>query len=183
MKKFGSLVLYLVTAPYTFTVSYGWVLLLWACCAAEKLRWEPTGVLTAQWMPWVVKPRGKTGWRLWKWSTTLGRGIIYQPKHRATPGESPTHIQRHEHVHVRQVEDMMLLGLCLGTIVAIVSHDVWLGLLTWWSSGFWQITNFVSAVLRGGEAYLDSEHERSAYAQVTPDIHGKCWLDQRQTGL
>ena len=88
-------------------------------------------------------------------------------------------IQHHEHVHVRQVEDRMLLSLGVGLVVAFTTGDWWLGLALWASGGAWQIPNFVTAVLRYGlkGVYLGTEHELSAYAQTDARTGGKSWLE------
>jgi hypothetical protein len=162
-------ILYGVTLPYTIVIGYGWVLLMGAIYAAHKLRWERTGVLTAQWRPWAAAR--------WRYSTTLGRGIIYWPGARAEIGEKVTRIQEHEHVHVRQVEDLMLLSFLVGLVVGLVTGNWWLGFALWASGGVWQLPNFVTASLRHGvkNAYRVSEHERSAYAQTDARGTGS-WL-------
>jgi hypothetical protein len=165
-------ILVVFTLPWAITVSWGWVLLMWAIRAAGDLRWERPAVLTAVWKPWAA--------RIWKYSTTLGRGVVYQPSARAAVGEPWTRIQHHEHVHVRQVEDYMLLGFIIGGMVTLASGGNWvLGVVLWWSSGMWQLPNFITAALRGGDAYRDSEHERSAYAQTDEwGAMGESWLDR-----
>lgn len=171
---FGRSLLFLAALPWTLTVGWGWVLLARVLGIATDLRWEGLGVLTAVWRPWVTK--------LWTFSTTLGRGIIYVPTRRAQPGWPWTRIQHHEHVHVRQVEDLMLLSLCVGTCVALASGSWLAGLAIWWSGGAWQLPNFVAALLRGGSPYRDAEHERSAYAQTDDLAGGGMWLDRRGGG-
>jgi hypothetical protein len=170
----GRWIIFAFTLPWTLTIGYGWILLM-RLGAAHKLRWEKTAVLTAEWKPWVVKR--------WHYSTTLGRGIIYQPGLRADPGTAYTRIQEHEHVHVRQIEDLMLLSFVLGLVLGLFTHDWLLGLIVWTSGGMWQLPGFVTAVLRGGNIYRDSEHELSAYAQSDLDLDGpdgKSWLDKHR---
>lgn len=169
--RMGRYLLFLFAAPWSLTVGWGWVLLLALAGAARNLRWEPTGVLTAVWRDWAA--------RRWRYSTTLGRGIIYQENDRAAAGEPWTSIQQHEHVHVRQVEDAMLLSLVLGAVVYGVTANLWLGLSLWWSGGGWQLPNFATAWLRGGDPYRDSEHERAAYAETGKDADGVSWLGRR----
>lgn len=168
--------LYVLTAP-TFI---GWLfpILMMAIYAAKAPRMEPGLVLTAEWRSWVLK--------FWKYSTTISRGIIYQPHHRATPKNPRPRLMRHEHVHVRQAEDRTLLALVVALVVATVAPFPFaVGL---WVSGIaWQLPNFLSAVLRGGHVYRDAEHERSAYAQTDErDIAGAeqpvSWLDQKRPG-
>lgn len=158
MKFLGRLLLFAITLPWSLTVGYGWVFLFCLIGAAHELRWEPTAVLTAIWRPWAAKR--------WRYSTTLGRGIIYHADRRAPRGEPWTTIQDHEHVHIRQVEDLMLLSLCVGSTVYAASGKWWLGLLCWWSGGAWQIPGFATAFLRGGNPYRDAEHERHARSWV-----------------
>lgn len=153
MKKW---ILFFFTLPWTLTVGWGWVFLMCMIGAAHKLKWEGAGVLTATWTDWAVKK--------WRYSTTLGRGIIYQPGWRMPPTRHPSRIQLHEHVHIRQIEDLMLLGFIIGVIAAF--FNPWFGLILWWSSGMWQLPNFITAWLRDGDPYRDSEHERSAYSQT-----------------
>lgn len=129
-------------------------------------------MLTAEWRPWAA--------RMWRYSTTLGRGIIYQPEHRARLGSPWTRIQHHEHLHVRQTEDLMLLGLILGTAVAVLTQDWTLGAVLWWSSGMWQVPNFLTAWMRGGHPYRDAEHEIAAYAATDEDAEGWSWLKRHR---
>jgi hypothetical protein len=161
--------LYLTTAPYSLLVSYPWVLLMCLIRAAHNLRWEKTGVLTAEWRPWAAAK--------WQYSTTLGRGIVYQDIVRNGPGEKYSRIQEHEHVHVRQVEDNMMLSLVVGLVLWPVTGSIWTGLIVWTSGGVWQLTNFITAMMRHGvdHAYRAAEHERSAYAQTDARGAGS-WL-------
>jgi len=161
-------ILFAFTLPWSITVGWGWVGLMILIGAAHKPRWEPTLMLTAQWRPWVEN--------LWEYTTTLGRGIIYQAGAR-----DDARIRAHEAVHVRQVEDMMLLSLFVGLAVGYWSEDWPMALCIWWSGGLWQLPNFLTALLRRGDAYLDSEHERSAYAQTDLQAGGKSWLEKRDS--
>ena len=165
--------LFLFTAPYSIVVGWGWVLLMRLIGAAEDLSWEPTFVLTAEWKPWAAKR--------WQYTTTLGRGIVYQPGWRHDgPVERWSEIQHHEHVHVRQVEDLMLLSFIVGLCVGAATSNWLLGAILWASGGAWQLPNFLGAVMRGGRVYRDSEHERAAYAQA--DVRDeKSWLDENTT--
>lgn len=174
-------ILFGVTLPWTVTVSWGWVIFM-RIFAARDLRWEPGGVLTAVWRPWVTKPR-KNGRPLWRWSTTLGRGIVYQPEaRRPVPSGPPTGVELHEGVHVRQVEDLMFASLVVGAIVAAVTGNWLLGLVVWWSGGAWQAPAFVASGLRSGwtleGVYAQSEHERSARAQTSRFAGAPSWLER-----
>lgn len=166
-------ILFVFTLPWALTISWPWIMLLRAIGAVDELEWEPTGVLTAELRPWTTK--------LWRYSTTLGRGIIYQPGRRAPKGQPWTSIQAHEHVHVRQIEDLMLLSFIVGLVVAVSTGHWGIGLALWWSGGMWQLPDFITAMLRGGNAYRDSEHERSAYAQ-TDLVQGKSWAEPQEGG-
>lgn len=154
---------YLLTAP-TFL---GWLFPLLMCLigAAKDLGFYENGVLAAEWRPWVTK--------FWKYSTTLSRGIVFQP------GVKSRTVQ-HELVHVRQAEDCVLLALSLGVVLGLGHQDFWLGLGVWVSGPAWQVPNFFGAILRGGHVYRDAEHERAAYS-ITNVIGlghvGKSWLE------
>ena len=160
MKLALSIVRYVLTWP-TF-LGYLFPLLMVGVFAAEDLRFEDDGVLTATWRPWVEK--------FWKYHTTLARGMVFQND------ATPKGVQ-HEHVHVRQQEDRVFLALILALVVSIVSLNPW-WMFLWVSGVLWQVPNFLMAVLRGGHVYRDSEHERSAYAQT--DLKGR---SQRQSWL
>lgn len=151
-------------------VGWGYVLLFTAAFAAHSWSFDKENlVLSAVWRPWVAK--------FWKYSTTVSRGIIYHPVSAAN-----ARIREHEMVHVRQVEDRVLLALVLGIVAASLvaaQASPFFTFLGFWVAGVaFQLPNFLGAVLRGGHVYRDSEHERSAYAQT--DIHhtsnGKSWL-------
>lgn len=159
----------LLTWP-AVVIGWGYVLLFAAVQAAHNIRLDKENlVLTATWRPWVT--------RFWKYSTTVSRGVIYHPN-----SVDSARIQEHEMVHVRQVEDRLLLALVLGVVAAILvaAHaDPLMTFLGFWVTGVaFQLPNFLGAVLRGGHVYRDSEHERSAYAQT--DVHhtanGRSWL-------
>jgi hypothetical protein len=191
-------VLFAFTAPWSVIMGWGWIALLWLCRIVRDLRWEDTLVLTGVFRDWVVIPR-MLPWSpkiggvrqptpLWRFSTTIGRGIAYQPGARASLGWPLTRIQKHEYVHVRQVEDHMMWSFITGLIALF-----WVGPLTgdwgvafglffllWFLGGASQTVNWITAAMRGLDAYRDSEHERSAYAQTDPGPDGKSWLDLRE---
>jgi hypothetical protein len=161
-------ILFVFTLPWTLTVGYGWVGLMLLIGAAERPRWEEYGLLTAQWCEWVSRPRGASGRPLWRWSTCIGRGIIYQaPRRRVHQSQPLRSTERHERVHVRQVEDLMLLSFIVGTVVALSTSNFLLGAALWWSGGLWQLPNFLTAIVRYGLkwGYRLSEHEKQAYAE------------------
>lgn len=167
-------ILFILTLPWTLTFGWGWVLLMRLIGACEELEWEPTLVLTAEWKPWAFK--------IWRYTTTVGHGIIYQPGWRSVgPVASWSEVQNHEHVHVRQSEDLMLISFVVGAVVAAVTHNWILGIALWWSGGFWQLPAYLTGWMRGGRIYRDAEHERAAYAQADRNEDGKCWLDRNTT--
>jgi len=166
-------VLWALAIPFNI-IAWFWLLLMVAIYAAHDLRVEPGGVLTAVWRPWAAKR--------WRYSTTLGHAIIYQPGRRAPVGAVPTRIQEHEHVHVRQAEDDALRSVVLAAFVftwwAISPGTTWrAALMIWVFSYAWKSTNFLAAWLRGLRVYRDTEHERSAYAQ-TDERDGISWLEE-----
>jgi len=170
--RVGNWVLFAVTIPSA--VLYGWtvVALALALFFAHKPKFAPYGVLTAVWRPWWAK--------IWKYSTTFGKGIIYHPRIADdTPDVINNRVEKHEMVHVRQAEDRILLALLIGVTVTIVTGNWILGLALWVSGTAWQLPNFLTAVLRGGHIYRDTEHERSAYSQCTERGRkdGQSWLD------
>jgi hypothetical protein len=170
--KVGKWFLYALALPWTLLVGYMWVLLMFCTYAAHNLRMEEYGLLTAEWRPWAAN--------IWRYSTTLGRGIIYWPGvRRAKPEMELGRTERHERVHVRQVEDLMFLSFAVGLVAALASGNWLLGFGIWTSGGAWQLPNFLAAVMRGGDIYRDTEHERSAYAQTDVLANGGAWLDQR----
>lgn len=168
-------ILFAFCMPWTITVSYPWVYLMKALGLADDLRWEEYGILTAE---WTLKAQ-----KHWVYSTTLGRGIIYQPGLRAGVGIESTRVEKHEAVHVRQFEDNALLGFLIAAAVAIATQNYVLAIVLWWSTGAWQLTNFLTAGLRWGwtqeHMYRDAEHERSAYAQtdITQHEDPASWQD------
>lgn len=180
------------TAPWSLV---GWLWCVGACllqlAQLKKLRFEGAGVLTSEWRPWFA--------RIWRFSTTVGRSTIY------FPGSRHPKTERHEQIHLDQVEDLMLLSFLVGLAVIVCTGNVLLGFLLWSSGGLWQLPNFLMALLRYGHnvkwppegsfftrlknflrdlflevAYRDSEHERSAYAQTDLGSDGLSWDDRRE---
>jgi hypothetical protein len=171
-------VLFLITLPWSI-VGWVWILALRISGLVTALHWENDRLLmTAVFTPLATK--------YWHFSTALARSIAYQPGARALPPEPLTQVQEHEHVHIRQTEDRMTWSLFLGLVLLPIvgQADLPLGFLVffivWISGGFSQVANWLTAAMRGGDAYRDSEHEMSAYAQTDrwgPD--GKAWTDVR----
>ncbi len=175
--KLGRKVLYLACLPFTLTVSYPAVLLACALGLAHKLSWQPEGVLTATWRPSFAKH--------WPYSTTLGYAMIFHPSaDRGDLDVTDTRVEKHERVHTFQIQDQMVLSLLFGGAFLLLWGGPYIALGIWWSGGTWQLTNFLTAILRHGpaapnpkepkslltryidNAYRQSEHERSAYAQT-----------------
>lgn len=110
------------------------------------------GILWLQWRPWFEKR--------WHYTTTLG--LVAGTR---DPWDISNTLVNHEKVHVRQYEDLNLLGMVIGGLVCIVDWR-W-GVAIWASSGMlWLVPNFLTGWIRYGDAYYGSEHERSAYAQT-----------------
>jgi len=162
----SKLIVHLFTLPF-MPVSYLYVLGACLIGLAHKVSFTDW-VLTAQWRPWFAER--------WRYSTTVGLGIIYQPDSRTN-----TRIVNHEHVHVRQHQDEMLRALLIGLGVYAATGSWITGLCIWLLGGAFRLTNFITAGLRFGWAnvYRDSEHERSAYAQTDLWTGGKSWSDFR----
>lgn len=149
----------------------GWLFVLlfagWATrdLAIETVDDEPL-IAVSTWREWVSK--------VWRYSTTIGRGIIFQPHAR-----TDRRIRRHEATHVRQSVDRSVLAFLVGVGLGISSPAA--GLAFWLSGWLWQLPNFLTAAMRFGirNAYRDSEHERSAYAQTDLGLDGNSWADLR----
>lgn len=122
---------------------------------AKKPRFRK-GVLQLTWRDWFAKR--------WRYSTTLGACMWLHPDH-------GVQTQWHEFVHIRQYEDLNLLGALVGGIVCIWNWQ--LGLILWAFSGaMWLLPNFISGWIRFGDPYMGSEHELSAYSQTYRHFNG-----------
>jgi hypothetical protein len=142
-----------------------WVGLMMAIGAAKAPKLEEQLILTAEWRPWVRK--------IWRYSTTLGRGIVYQPHHRTRP-----RIPAHERVHVRQGADDSVRALVIGAILTAATLEP-VFMLLWPTGQLWRATNFLTAWLRGFDLYRGAEHERSAYGQTDLGPDGSSWLERQ----
>lgn len=197
----------LVMAWVRFAFGAAWGLLGWLyvvlCCTFffadfKTLRWEGDGMLvTAEWRAWFAK--------IYRYSTTLGRGIVFYPGARDAKDALDDRVERHERVHVWQMEDISLRFLLVGLCVTACTGDWVLGLCLWLSAPIWMITNYGTALLRFSHnaewpkegkwykkplsflrhlfvdiAYRDSEHERSAYAQTAMWPGGESWWQCRE---
>lgn len=117
---------------------------------------------------WYFDKSSNTAWG----GTALGHGIFYGPYGRTFEVDW-TETQAHEHVHVEQFEVAMFSSLLFGLVVGIglwVSGYVILGtvlFLSCWMSGYliMGIAGWITAVLRGEQAYWGATHEESARAQ------------------
>lgn len=169
IEKIGVAPLLVFSIPSIIT-GWGFVIIAIITFLAHKPKIIPKSVLVAQWRPWVEK--------IWRYSTTFGRGIIYQTRVAdKTPREIDNKVEKHEMVHIRQLEDMNFLAFLVALVVTIVTENWILGLGLWLSSPLWLLFNYVTAFLRGGHIYRDSEHERAAYAQC--DVYNNSsWLDR-----
>ena len=108
-----------VLAWIRFSFSVAWALLGWAwvalCCVLffadfKSLRYESDGMLvTAEWRAWFAK--------FYRYSTTLGRGIVYYPGVRDASDSLDERVERHERVHVWQKEDISFRFLLVGLLV------------------------------------------------------------------
>lgn len=158
-------VLLLVLACPRF-LGWLWPLLCVGTFFARDLRVIDDAVLVATWRPWLVE-------KGWKWSVTLAGGMVLHP-------QAGARVLAHERVHVRQAEDAALGGLVLALLVSLVELDAgWL--LLWPGAMLLSTANYLGAVLRGGHAYRDAEHERSAYAQTDARADGTTWLEVHES--
>lgn len=186
----GHWVAYLFTFPWA-ALSYLLGALSIVLFIGHRARWEGVGILSLEFREWFARGRDDKG--PWRYSTTIGRTIWWQPHHRDAGNteaqELDERLERHEREHIWQIEDMMLLSFVIGLVVAI-GHWIegrtcegfcwWFGL--WTSGGLWQLPNFMTAALRFGwkNAYRDSSHERHAYAATDHWPNGESWYEARE---
>lgn len=190
-------VLYLVSLPWDLLVAWPTVLLirvLWG----KDLRWEtprayswkhgggggPCLTCTIRENSFPVTPgTWPRGWYLLRgtsqpWGgTTLGHAIFYGPRGRLD-AEGWTFVQAHEHVHVEQSEVAAVQGLFFGLVAGIIpwalGHVV-AGTVVFagcWTFGYLTMAaaGWLTAALRGEEAYWGSTHEESARAQTDNEV-------------
>jgi hypothetical protein len=168
--RIGNWVLFVITIPYGVIIGWTFTLLFTIFFCAHKLKINNYGILTAQWRPWAAK--------IWLYTTTFGRSIIFHPDSlNSTSMEHKRAVKNHELVHIRQLEDNMLISFLIGLIISLITFNWIFGLIIWASGGIWQVGNFLTALLRGGHVYRDAEHERSAYAQTDETSTNCSWLD------
>lgn len=171
-EKVGRWVLFGVTAP----LIVGWLFPILMCLIFagrwKSLRFEPTLVLTAQWRDRAAKR--------WGYSTTILRGIMYEPENINETAEADTRTERHEHVHVRQFEDICVTGLLMGLLALVLPpvHEWW---ALWAFAPVFIAVQWLTAWMRGGDPYRDAEFERSAYAQTDMPRHlEESWQERRE---
>lgn len=181
----GSLVNLAFCAPYALLT---WLVGLLSLVVGIAHKPERRGsILVLEFREWFARGRDGEGW--WRFSTTIGRTIWFQPGRRSEAGWLDERIEKHEVEHVYQVEDLMLLSFVVGLAVAIgwwahgeAAAGFWWWFGIWTSGGLWQLPNFVTAGFRYGwaNAYRDSSHERQAYgvSDLAP-IAGRSWYDLR----
>ena len=176
MKLAGKIILLVLALPaYVLGFLYVGLFSLGFC---HRWRIDPeTWAPEAVWRPWVTK--------VWKYGTTLGCGVIHHPDGVIgdETAEADTPHEKHEDVHVRQWQDACVLSLVLAIVNAgMVAGNVgagWVFLWNWTLGVAYMAPNFLTAVLRGGHIYRDTEHERSAYSQTDPRMpNGESWLDE-----
>ena len=186
MKVKRHILLYIVALPWSLFVAWPivlWIRLLWG----KDLRWETMPpydpakgggggpCLTCQMKEGsfpVVKGTFPKGWYFNKrtnspWGgTALGHAIFYGPY-------ASDRTRAHEHVHVEQHEVAMLrsfiVGLAAGIVILALGHPVaaLVTFLSIWTTGYLMMgaAGWLTALLRGEEAYWGSTHEESARAQ------------------
>lgn len=171
---------------------------------AHKPRFEGYGVLSLELREWFATGRDNKG--LSPYSTTLFRVIWWQPGGRDPKLPLDERLEQHEQVHIRQFEDAAAKGFTLGAVLALWMWATGLHLEAWHPAAVWlavwlvfpamMAVGWLTALLRHGLAspgpgrswfrrmweagYLDSEHERSAYAQTDCRAGGKTWWDHRE---
>ena len=170
-ERVGRWVLFALSLP----IALGWLFPLLMCLIGagrwKKLRFEPTLVLTTEWRDWSAK--------IWGFSTTLGRGIMYKASAKDDTKEPSTRIEKHEHIHVRQFEDASVMGLCLG-LVSLAAPTVSEWFWVWAMTPAFLATQWVTAWARGWNPYRASQMELSAYGLTNKILEGdvgRTWED------
>lgn len=166
--KWNRFIPYVWTWPFDVVVWLVWLVL----CAiwGEKLRWEE-GCLVFNWRS------GSWPARTWykKWGgTTMGHAILYNWYVQPNPDrEDWEPIQVHEHVHVEQYQASMLSSFLIGSLVMVtlgLAHQLWgtgalVGGTVWFLGYLWMgAGGWLTALVRGEDAYRGSQHEEAAYA-------------------
>lgn len=152
----------------------------WWAARSWRLDWsEGVPILCGVWRDWIDKdPDDPSDTGFWRYSTTFGHVILFQRRH--LEGRNGERLQQHERRHVRQLEDEALRAFVLGVIVVVATDD-WLLAIALVATAYAHLaTNFLSALLRGGNPYRDAEHERSAYAQTDVGPDGRSWEERQR---
>jgi hypothetical protein len=121
--------------------------------------------------------RGFLGeWQTWG-GTCLGHGGFFGPGRSGGPGID-TPVEFHENIHVEQAEISMMTAFLAAVLILIGSQflPIWFACFLGWVSGaiLKAVSGWLVAVLRGGDPYWESMHERAAYA-----ITEKEWKDEK----
>jgi len=192
--KWTHWILYGICAPWDFFVAWPIVIairILWG----KELRWERPPAYTREhgggggpclvcqmkegsfpvrkgrWpVGWYLRDRKSLNPRPWG-GTTLGHAIFYGST--AVLSRGWTRLRAHEHVHVEQAEVAMLQSFIAGAAggVTLLALGHFLAALVFflilWASGYLMMgaAGWLTAFLRGEEAYWGATHEESARAQ------------------
>lgn len=170
MKRVGQFVLWLVSLPFNVLIAWPLLLIFRLVGFVRDVGTEPNGVIVATFTKrWTGQLDTAGRPRRWPWSTTLSHAIAYQERHRAPKGVPLTDLQRHEHTHREQAENMALRAFVIAAIVFTATGDWILAFALWATSYAWLATNFVATWMRGGSPYYGSEHEEHARSQEKGD--------------
>ena len=153
------LVLYVTSLPVDLLLAWP-MLLVTHVFWGEKLYWEDDA---------LVSLRREGSWldRKWRFSTSIGHAISYHSSHVALEGEPMAAVQIHEHVHVEQSEAAMLGSFLVAvTQFAVLGEAWWWLCVLVWATGnlVWALSGWLTAILRGENAYRGAHFEEAAYA-------------------
>jgi len=112
--------------------------------------------------------------RHWKYSTTLGHGIIYRPDVRCpeTGNKNWWPIQVHEHVHVEQMEAAALSFSIVAAVTAFITWSIWPFVFVWAPFNiYFHVGVWGAALLRGEHPYKGAHTEEAAYSIDGRDKH------------
>lgn len=157
-RSVGNWILFVFTLQHAL-LSWLIGLILMATFFAHRPRFEGAGIMTLEWRPWFAKR--------YRYSVTILRLIVWGPGYRELdPNDVDTELdewhERHERVHIRQMEDAAVQGFYLGLTLASISWvfgwygSAWQPAVTWelaWMLyPMMTVTNWATAVLRWGLA-------------------------------
>lgn len=184
--RVGGLVLFALSLPWNLSAAWPALLLLRLFGLVRDLGWEPGGVLVGTFTERATGQLDIHGRpRRWRFSTTFGHSVAYQPRHRAKAWNARTRIQDHEHVHVRQCEDESMRAFLTAAIVVAATGSWAIGLAIWATSYARLATNFLTAFLRGNDVYRGCSHEEHAYFscnEIRAEHVGKSWSEIANEG-